>query len=247
MAREVRKAKHSLRTTRFANQSIVATEPKPFYDDFMDAIYVASKNVDECYRIVCNNNYLKWHDIYEVLRNSDCKMKVFVRKKEYSINFELVIIDEVVAFIHFYQTNRSGDKDNESSNKRYDFINQQIKSTLKITGSSVCKELTRIFDRLHHRDFDEKNQASDLSRTLLGVDNIAHLSDDERKRGYFTLEGCTFSDDTRGIRRKENIIKEKLRYALNSWDIAEPDFSIMSNGIESINGNDIPLNEQLDK
>lgn len=37
LAREVRKAKSSLRTTRFANQSIVATETKPFYNEFMEA------------------------------------------------------------------------------------------------------------------------------------------------------------------------------------------------------------------
>lgn len=240
LAREVRKAKSSLRTTRFANQSIVATETKPFYNEFMDALYFASNNVDKCYRIICNNNHLKWYDIYNVLRYSGSKMKVFVRKQKYSINFELVIIDEVVAFIHFYQTNRSGDKDNESPNKRHDSSVQQIKSTLKITGSHVCRELARIFDRLHHRDIDA-NEPSDLSRTLLGVENLLTLSEEEKSRGYFSLENYTFTDNAIGIGKKEGKIKEMFNHALNNWEISDIDSEIMRNGIDSINGKEVDL------
>lgn len=245
LAREVKKAKCSLRTTRFADQSIVATEPKPFYNEFMEALYFASKNVDKCYRIICNNNHLKWHDIYDVLRYSGPKMKVFVRKQKYSINFELVIIDEVVAFIHFYQTNRSGDKDNESPDRRHDSSVQQIKSTLKITGSHVCKELARIFDRLHHRDIDA-NEPSDLSRTLLGVENLLTLSEEEKSRGYFSLENYTFTDNAVGIRRKESRIKEMFNHALKKWEITGSDLKIMRNGIASVNGEDVNLGESND-
>lgn len=244
LAREVKKAKNSLRTTRFANQSIVATETKPFYNEFMDALYFASNNVDKCYRIICNNNHLKWYDIYNVLRYSGPKMKVFVRKQKYSINFELVIIDEVVAFIHFYQTNRSGDKDNESPNKRHDSSVQQIKSTLKITGSHVCRELARIFDRLHHRDIDA-NEPSDLSRTLLGVENLVTLSEEEKSRGYFSLENYTFTDNAIGIGRKEVKIREMFNYALNNWEISDTDSEIMRNGIASINGKDVNLDKTV--
>lgn len=240
LAREVRKAKYSLRTTRFADQSIVATETKQFYNDFMNALYDASYNVDTCYRIICNNNYLKWHDIYKVLKCSSNKMKVFVRKQKHSINFELVIIDEVVAFIHFYQTSRSGDKDNESPDKRHDSNVQQIKSTLKITGSHVCRELSRIFDRLHHRDIDA-NEPSDLSRTLLGIDNYSKLNDDEKNRGFFSLEKYKFSNDEIGIGKKESKIKEMFNYALNNWRITDPDLKIMRNGIASINGEEVNL------
>lgn len=246
LAREVRKAKSSLRTTRFANQSIVATEIKPFYNEFMEALYFASKNVDKCYRIICNNNHLKWYDIYNVLRYSGPKMKVFVRKEKYSINFELVIIDEVVAFIHFYQTNRSGDKDNESPNKRHDSSVQQIKSTLKITGSHVCRELARIFDRLHHRDIDA-NEPSDLSRTLLGVEKLSTLSEEEKRRGYFSLENYTFTDNAIGIGKKEGKIKEMFNDALKNWEISNTDLEIMRNGIASINGKDVNLNGSYDE
>lgn len=241
----MKKAKCSLRTTRFADQSIVATEPKPFYNEFMEALYFASKNVDKCYRIICNNNHLKWHDIYDVLRYSGPKMKVFVKKEKYSINFELVIIDEVVAFIHFYQTNRSGDKDNESPDRRHDSSVQQIKSTLKITGSHVCKELARIFDRLHHRDIDA-NEPSDLSRTLLGVENLLTLTEEEKSRGYFSLENYTFTDNAVGIRRKESRIKEMFNHALKKWEITGSDLKIMRNGIASVNGEDVNLGESND-
>jgi hypothetical protein len=84
-------------------------------------------------------------------------MCVYVRKEEHNINFELVIVDETVAFIHFYQTNCSGDLDEDAADNRHDSHNQHIKSTLKLTGVNVCRELARIFDRLHHRDSENRN------------------------------------------------------------------------------------------
>lgn len=122
---------------------------------------------------------------------------------------------------------------------------QQIKSTLKITGSHVCKELARIFDRLHHRDIDA-NEPSDLSRTLLGVENLLTLTEEEKSRGYFSLENYTFTDNAVGIRRKESRIKEMFNHALKKWEITGSDLKIMRNGIASVNGEDINLDESND-
>lgn len=74
LTREVNNAKQSLRTTRFANQSIVSgkRENAAVQSEFMEALYAASKrNLKICDRIICNNEPMKWNDISEVLINSD--------------------------------------------------------------------------------------------------------------------------------------------------------------------------------
>lgn len=184
LTNEVAKAKKSLRTSRFANQSIVAGDRanQESHAKFMNALYKASKRVEKCDRIICNNNEEKWHDIENALLYSNNKMNVYVRKNQYSIGFELVIIDKKVAFIHFYQLAHSGRSDNENiADPQKNIIN----STLKICGYEVCSELANIFDRLHHRDFN--TDCMDPSRTLLGMpsgDNVIGCE----KRGCFKLE-----------------------------------------------------------
>ena len=128
-------------------------------------------------------------------------MKVYVRKSDYSINFELVIVDEKIAFIHFYQTNRSG---HNNSNI------QKIKSTLKISDQGVCLELSKVFDRLHHRDFDD--ECIDLSRTLLGVENDKYTSGQSEKCGYFSMDNRPKNTSPK------DYIKDQLLNALISWN-----------------------------
>lgn len=221
----VSKAEFSLRTTRFANESIIhiggvhaisndAVQTE--HNKFMKAIYDASHRISDncknkkhmgvvyrCDRIVCNNSAEKWNDIFYALCNSDDIMKVYVRKSDYSINFELVIIDESIAFIHFYQTNRSG---HNSSNI------QKIKSTLKISDPKVCVELSKVFDRLHHRDFD--GGCCDLSRTLLGVENDKCATDQSDNYGYFSMVKCP--KDT----SHKNYIKDLFENALMNWSFS---------------------------
>lgn len=159
-------AKKSIRTTRFANQSIVR-QPDDNDDspaqEFMEALYRATRQNPDllCYRIVCNNDANKWWDIYQTLINSNSNMNIFVCKQQYDIHFEIVVIDEKITFLHFYQTSNNEHKDNniQSENSRV----RKIQSTLKITDDTVSKEFAKIFDRLHHRDQDS------MSRRLLQV------------------------------------------------------------------------------
>ena len=100
LSEAVSKAEYSLRTSRFANQSIV-NDPTKEQENFMEALYLASKSLKEnAVRIICNNNPLKWQDIYNILFYGGNGSRVYVRKADFSIHFEMVIIDEKVTFIH---------------------------------------------------------------------------------------------------------------------------------------------------
>ncbi len=241
LVREVKKAKFSLRTTRFADQSIVAKNTKPFHKDFMNALYDASRRVERCDRIICNNNCLKWHDVVSALKKGSDRMNIYIRKEEHNINFELVIIDEAVAFIHFYQTNSRDDFDKDAIDNRHDSRNQHIKSTLKLTGVNVCRELARIFDRLHHR-YNEDGSPKELSRTLLGVNSSYHLSEIENTSGFFTLAGNEFGDTEEEQSQKEHQIREMMMQALNHWSLVGKDKIYMAAGlclVFSLNPNEI--------
>lgn len=162
----VSKAKSSIRTTRFANESIVNTlseneiSPK---QEFMEALYKATLNNPKllCYRIVCNNHPDKWWDIYQTLINSNSNMNIFVCKQQYDIHFEIVVIDEEITFLHFYQTGQDGHID---GNMKPDGTRvRKIQSTLRITDTIVSEKFAKIFDRLHHRD------QNSMSRRLLQI------------------------------------------------------------------------------
>lgn len=215
---EVNKAKTSLRTTRFANQSIVSGERKnsDVHHEFMNALYEASKrNLNICDRIVCNNEPSKWDDVLQVLVKSDSKMRVFVRQEEYSIGFELVIVDEKVAFIHFYQIDNHGDTDDNGDQYTHEI--EVINSTLKIHGETVCKKLANIFDRLHHRDFD--TDCENPSRTLLSIPKKGKLTSVEANRGMFQLLNHSSPENDTGIERdKTNDVISLFVNALESWD-----------------------------
>lgn len=256
----VKETRDSLRTSRFANQSIVnsddSKEIEAVHEEFMKAIYEVShrESVRICDRIICNNNPLKWCDIYSALEKTSSKMRVFVRKADFSINFELVVIDEKVAFIHFYESNKndtvesdfvqtqSGDNQNKETVQSRS-KDQKINSTLKITGELVCKELANIFDRLHHRDINQ-NPPEDLSRTLLGVENYGKLTPEERKRGYFEIEGCTGKGIIAEQNRKKKIFK-KMRDAYNTWEIKGEDLTNMASGLVLIDA--LELDEALNQ
>lgn len=229
---EVNKATTSLRTTRFANQSIVSGERKnnDIHNEFMNALYNASrKDLDVCDRIVCNNEPSKWDDILQVLVKSDSKMKVFVRQAEYRTGFELVIIDEKIAFIHFYQIDNHGDTDDNGD--KYTHEIEVINSTLKIYGETVCKKLANIFDRLHHIDFDTEKK--NPSRTLLGIPKKDELTPMEATRGFFQLKNNLCAENDAGVEREKT--EEAIGLfinALETWDFENTEDKInMAAGI----------------
>lgn len=67
------------------------------------------------------------------------------------------------------------------------------------------------------------------------------MSEEEKSRGYFSLENYTFTDNAIGIGKKEGKIKEMFNHALNNWEISDIDSEIMRNGIDSINGKEVDL------
>lgn len=233
-------AEHSLRTSRFANQSIVK-KPTDMQKKFMNALYDISKRnkvKDNFERIICNNSPLKWFDIQNILLNGSNDLVVYVRKENYSIHFELVIIDEEVAFIHFYQSDHVKKENDREVNEDSDIPPvEKINSTVKIKGPA-CKRLANLFDRLHHRDIENRQE---LSRTLLGLQKKTVLSEDEKKRGYFRINDIASSlgvsmkeldmyDEDEKNRRKKNIIKY-FKKAFKEWDMNKNDKSHMLVGI----------------
>ncbi|MBQ3545600.1 MAG: hypothetical protein IJA34_11560 [Lachnospiraceae bacterium] len=223
----VNNAKHSLRTSRFANQSIVKTNNKSFHQQFMEALEKASYRIDGRFdRIICINSVDKWYDVYTALSKFNPeKTKIYLRKSDFSIKFELVIIDEKISFIHFYLVSRNSE-DRSSS--------ETIRSTLKITGSTIGKELADIFDRLHHRDYSER-EPRDLSRTLLGVeeDENRNLKEESRTHGYLSLKGKSVTNRATGMRegRMHNYALDEIKKILQ-WNIVGEEKEYLEEFIE---------------
>lgn len=227
----VRNAKNSLRTTRFANESIVQDNATLEQRRFMKSLYTVSERIGDNFdRIICNNDPTKWQDIYNILFHGENGVKVYVRKSDFSIHFELVIIDEKVAFIHFYQ------EDTEQEEGKLNGKVEKIKSTLRIQGSSICRRLTNIFDRLHHRDFHSKSP-SDPSRTLLGIP-----IEESRYMEVYAKYGCfTITDESISMfstQKRERYIINMFKEAFEKWCIDDfDDKTIMVAGISLIEGN----------
>ena len=176
---EVSKAEESLLTTRFANQSIVfsSSDNAVLHNKFMQQLY--GKSNLQCFeRIICNNHYSKWNDIVKIMLNGK-NIKLFIRKCEYSIGFEMVIIDSKTTFIHFYQLSHDGNQNPDGTDYAAD--NQVINSTLMLSGNEVNVRMKKVFQRLHHRE------QNDPSRTLLGVPKSDELSDEQKEHGFFEL------------------------------------------------------------
>lgn len=237
----VRRAQISLRTTRFANESIVKKDSIPEKEGFMESLYDVSKELNgKFHRIICNNHPAKWQDIYKILFFGGNGAKIYVRKHDFSIHFELVVIDEKVAFIHFYQA----DRENKSGQSVKEV--EKLKSTLKIQGSSICKRLASIFDRLHHRDVVN----GDPSRTLLGIPAQDNDWKDEYKNyGSFVVDKSipkhalyVNSDE-----RREYII-QMFKTAFIEWEIRDKqDKVIMAAGIALVEGSDQFIKDMRDK
>lgn len=119
-----KKAEYSIRTSRFAPQAISTS-----HSDFFEAVcrFGKKKNV-VCKRIMCMNEPQKESDILKtVLDTAGGSMELYLTDRDN--NFELVVIDDACAFLHFYDDQR------------------HIKSTLFIRGQGVVKEFENIYDR----------------------------------------------------------------------------------------------------
>ena len=227
----IKTAQYSLRTTRFANQSIVQ-KPTRAQKMFMEALYDKSKELKSQFtRIICNNHPTKWLDIFDILWLGGKGSRVYVRKNDFSIHFELVVIDNRIAFIHFYQ------QDNSATGRSGV---EKINSTLRIEGRDTCMSFSKIFDRLHHRDF-ENDSPTDPSRTLLGLHPNTTPKPGAGNIGYFEIpENSTIEDR----HRSQEIIRQ-FKHAYQNWDIADSDRVNMSVGISLIEGKPDFLNEML--
>lgn len=127
-----KKAEHSIRTSRFAPQAISTS-----HSDFFEAIckFGKRKNV-VCRRIMCMNEREKESDILKtVLDTCGGSMELYLTSRDN--NFELVVIDDACAFLHFYDDQR------------------HIKSTLFIRGQGVVKEFEKIYDRFLEESEDK--------------------------------------------------------------------------------------------
>ena len=136
-----RKAEHSIRTSRFAPQAISTS-----HSDFFEAVckFGKKKNV-VCKRIMCMNEPEKESDILKtVLDTAGGSMELYLTDRDN--NFELVVIDDSCAFLHFYDDQR------------------HIKSTLFIRGQGVVKEFEKIYDRFLEEGQDHILEKIDCSK-----------------------------------------------------------------------------------
>ncbi len=186
---DVKFAKSSIYSTRFANQSIVNSS-NSIHSDFMAQLLEFSKKsgtVSE--RIICNNSVTKWLDIHKAMSNL---IRVFVRGNDYSAHFELVIIDEETTFIHFYDKsmNSSTKKEEPKTEKNtYDdsYKIERINSTLRISANSdVCKKLLGVFQRHYRKPSNDGGQV--YSQTILGVTDDVDYEKDDNAIGCFYLD-----------------------------------------------------------
>ncbi len=142
-----KKAQKSIRTSRFAPQSISVT-----HSEFFDALCAFGKKEGViCKRIMCMNNPDKAKDIWDTIYHTyGGSMKLYLTKHDN--NFELVVIDNTSAFLHFYDDNRV------------------IKSTLYIRGQVVVKEFEKIYDRFLDVSNDSSLVEIDCSKYKSPVD-----------------------------------------------------------------------------
>lgn len=132
LAEMTKMAQGSLRTSRFAPQAISGTK-KDFFDALCD---FGKKPGVICKRIMCMNESSKASDLWGTVFNTyGGSMELYLTKRDN--NFELVVVDDIAAFLHFYDEER------------------RIKSTLFIKGKSVIREFEKIYDRiLQDKDYD---------------------------------------------------------------------------------------------
>jgi hypothetical protein len=126
-----KKAKREIRATRF-----FPTPLRSRFPEYAEAIRERvlglndTKPLEHYFRVVAVNNEQKLEDVLEYITNF-CGKSFILYLVNYSNDFELVIIDEDEAFVHFYGEN------------------QIISSTLHLQGKEIARKFAAIFRRLH--------------------------------------------------------------------------------------------------
>lgn len=213
LEKAVKTASVSLRTTRSANQSIVAGTDRnnTVHNSFMTTLCEKSKSIPKCDRIICNNAPEKWHDVFKIFMDGGQETRVFIRKENYALGFELVVIDKKVSFIHFYHHSDDSLNDDASC--------QKINSTLKIIGENVSSHLADLFDRFHHRDFHNKGKdgARDPSRTLLGIPDELIDKKNESIGEYYDRGCLKLPNDTPCVVEGDEASRISRSKAINAY------------------------------
>lgn len=132
------KAKVAVRSTRFSPWSVMKQT------DYMSSILGCMKDpqldnkprVQEYHRIICTNNQSKMDDVLDVVIKTMGTPLTFYLT-EVDNNFEIVVIDNSDAFLHFYDEKRV------------------IVATLHVQGGELVQEFERIFNRLINSNVDK--------------------------------------------------------------------------------------------
>jgi hypothetical protein len=124
----IKRAKIMVKTTRFSPFTVVEK-----YPNFFAAIQSATGRLEKGFqRIIAVNNGDKLAEVNQlVASNPGKKLTICLTQKEY--NFEIVVIDNKEAFIHF---------------RRADQPDIMIASTLHVKEEKVAEEFSVIFDHL---------------------------------------------------------------------------------------------------
>ncbi|RXK81083.1 hypothetical protein EST62_12250 [Chlorobaculum sp. 24CR] len=153
-----RQAKNTVRSSRFFPESVLM---QPTYVSAMEQRIQGTDGkppLKHYYRIVALNNPIKQKDIIHHLNSfAGYPFTLYLTNNDNA--FELVIVDDTDAFIHFYKEEKV------------------IASTLHIKGKMVVSEFIEIFNKLKNRglvkEFNcEKITRDNLIKNLEEVDNI---------------------------------------------------------------------------
>ncbi len=139
----VKGANKSVKTTRFSEYAVVNR-----HDDFFNAIQQAAGRLsDRLFRIIAVNSHEKLTEVQRLVTNNVCKkLTIVLTKMEYS--FEIVVIDDEEAFIHF---------------RRADRPDVLIASTLYVKEKKVASAFSEIFDQIARRDAIEQIDCSTIN------------------------------------------------------------------------------------
>jgi hypothetical protein len=135
----VGEAQKSVRTTRFSPYAVIERR-----SDFFEKInnIMKKSSLKEFYRIIATNVEDKRSEITRLIANN-YGQNFYIYLSKHEFDFELVIIDEKIVFIHF------GNNKNQRPKRNREIIS----ATLKITNPSVAKEFVKIFDNMIKNTF----------------------------------------------------------------------------------------------
>ena len=150
-----RQAKNTVRSSRFFPESVLM---QPAYVSAMEQRILGTDGkppLKHYYRIVALNNPMKQKDIIHHLNSfAGCPFTLYLTNNENA--FELVIVDDTDAFIHFYKEEKV------------------IASTLHIKGKKVVVEFIEIFNKLKNRGLVKEFNCEKITRNNL-IDNLEEV------------------------------------------------------------------------